>query len=139
MPIFSTFLKCGLDFKHFEKKMPLIAYIFSKLGTAKDVVRQMSNRSCFRRPFDKQHVKRSQTLWRSARLHLYHIYWSLWKKFSWKKSIFVLCKILRLFVNTLTADDKYSFLNTYNLTQPMQIQLYKNQTFLSFLFYIWKI
>ena len=37
------------------------------------------------------------------------------------------CKILRLFVNTLTLDDKYSFLNRENLTQPIQIHLSQNQ------------
>ena len=35
----------------------------------------------------------------------------------------VLCKILRLFVNTLTDDDKYSLLYTDNLMQPIQILL----------------
>ena len=46
----------------------------------------------------------------------------------------VLCKILRLFVNTLTADDKYSLLNIENLTQPIQILLSQIQkTFSLFL------
>ena len=35
----------------------------------------------------------------------------------------VLCKILRLFVNTLTDDDKYSLLYRENLTQQIQILL----------------
>ena len=35
----------------------------------------------------------------------------------------VLCKFLRLLVNTLTADEKYSLLYRENLTQPMQILL----------------
>ena len=49
-------------------------------------------------------------------------------------SLLVLCKILRLFVNTLTADDKYSLLNRDNLTQPIQILLsQKQQTFSQFL------
>ena len=39
----------------------------------------------------------------------------------------VLCKILRLFVNTLTADDKYSLLNRNNLTQSIQILLSQKQ------------
>ena len=39
----------------------------------------------------------------------------------------VLWKILRLFVNTLTANDKYSLLNRDNLTQPIQILLYQKQ------------
>ena len=45
----------------------------------------------------------------------------------------MLCKILRLFVNTLTADDKYSLLNRDNLTQPIQILLsQKQKTFSQF-------
>ena len=35
----------------------------------------------------------------------------------------VLCKILGLFVNTLTDDDKYSLLYRDNLTQQIQILL----------------
>ena len=35
----------------------------------------------------------------------------------------VLCKILRLFVKTLTDDEKYSLLYRENLTQPIQILL----------------
>ena len=45
----------------------------------------------------------------------------------------VLCKILRLFVNTLTADDKYSLLNRGNSTQAIQILLSnKEKTFSQF-------
>ena len=45
----------------------------------------------------------------------------------------VLCKILRLFVNTLTDDDKYSLLYRDNLTQPIQILLsQKQKTFSEF-------
>ena len=39
----------------------------------------------------------------------------------------VLSKILRLFVNTLTTDDKYSLLNRNNLTQRIQILLYQKE------------
>ena len=42
-------------------------------------------------------------------------------------------KILGLFVNTLTADDKHYMLNRDNLTQPIQIQLsQKQKTFSQF-------
>ena len=45
----------------------------------------------------------------------------------------VLCKILGLFVNTLTDDDKYSLLYRDNLTQPIQILLsQKPKTFSEF-------
>ena len=40
----------------------------------------------------------------------------------------VLCKILGLFVNTLTDDDKYSLLYRDNLTQPIQILLSQKQS-----------
>ena len=33
-----------------------------------------------------------------------------------------------MFVNTLTADDKYSLLNRDNLTQPILTELYRKQT-----------
>ena len=40
------------------------------------------------------------------------------------------CKILTLFANTFTADDKYSLFNRENLTQPIQMQLsQKHKTF----------
>ena len=45
----------------------------------------------------------------------------------------MLCKILRRFVNTLTADDKYFLLNTDKLTEPIQILLsQKQETFAQF-------
>ena len=51
----------------------------------------------------------------------------------WKKSLLVIFKILGLFVNTLTADDKDSLLNRDNLTQPIQMQLsQKQKTFSQF-------
>ena len=46
----------------------------------------------------------------------------------------VLCKILRLFVNTLTDDDKYSLLYRDNLTQQIQILLSKKTKTFSQLF-----
>ena len=39
----------------------------------------------------------------------------------------MLCKILTLFVNALTADDKYSLLNSDNFTQPNQILVSQKQ------------
>ena len=46
----------------------------------------------------------------------------------------VLCKILSLFLNTLSDDEKYSLLYRHNLKQPIQIVLYQKQkTFSGFL------
>ena len=46
--------------------MTLISYVFPKLKTVKDVDRQMSKKSGLKRPFDKEHGKRFQTLLKSA-------------------------------------------------------------------------
>ena len=59
---------------------------------------------------DSQHVKGSEKLLKSARQHFAQIWWSLWKKIISKNSILLVSQILRLFVNILTPDDKYSLL-----------------------------
>ena len=46
---------------------------------------------------------------------------------SWSNSILVICKVLRIIVNILTADEKYSLLNKDNLRQPIQMQLSQKQ------------
>ena len=57
----------------------------------------------------------------------------------WVKSILVLCKVLRLLVNTLTVHNKCSLLNRDNLTQPIQILLSEKQkTFSQFFSPFWK-
>ena len=50
-----------------------------------------------------------------------------------KKSLLVICKIVRLFVNAVIADDKHYLLNRDSLTQPIQMQLSpKQKTFSPF-------
>ena len=46
----------------------------------------------------------------------------------------MLQKILRLSVNTVTVDDKYSLLKYDNLTQPIQMQVSKKQKTFSIFF-----
>ena len=52
--------------EHFEKKTTIIAYVFPRVRTAKDVVRQMFKKTPFRRPLEKEHSKQSQTLLKFA-------------------------------------------------------------------------
>ena len=62
-PEFSSALfKSALDFKHFPKKMTLIASLFPTLPTTKDMVRKMSKNSRLRGPLDRQHGKPAETL-----------------------------------------------------------------------------
>ena len=111
----------------FKKKMTLIADVFEKLRTPKNVVRRMCNLSHFRRSFEEEHGKRVHTLFKNKWQHLYHINITLWSQFSFKKSLLEICKMLRLFFNTLTSDEKHSLLNRDNLTKPIPMQLYQKQ------------
>ena len=59
---FSAVLQSALNFEHFEKKTMFIAYVFPKLPTTKNLLRQMSKSSCFREPVDKRHGKWAEAL-----------------------------------------------------------------------------
>ena len=57
---------------------------------------------------DSQHVKWSETLLKSSWQYFYRIIDNFEKKINLKSSVLVVCEILRLFVNILTSDEKYS-------------------------------
>ena len=59
---FSEFFESALNFEHFQKKMTLIAYVFPKLPTTKNLLRQMSKSSRFREPVDWRHGKWAEAL-----------------------------------------------------------------------------
>ena len=59
---FSSFSESALNFEHFQKKMIFIAYVFRKLPTTKNVLRQMSKSSRFREPVDRRHGKWAKAL-----------------------------------------------------------------------------
>ena len=111
----------------FWKKMTLIADVFPKLGTQKNLVRWMPKKCRFKGSFKKQHGKCTQTLLKCQGQLLYHIYWSLLRQLSYKKSLLVICKISRLFINTLSADCKYSLFNRDNLARPIQMRVSRKQ------------
>ena len=117
-----------------KKKMTLISDAFPKLRTQKNLVRSIPKKSPFKGSFAKQHDKSTQILLKFEWQNLYHIYWSLWRELSYRKSLLVICKISRLFPNTLTADGKYSLLNRDNLTQPIQMQVSRKEKTFSRLF-----
>ena len=107
--------------------MTLMADVFPILVTRKNVVRSMSKKSPFKGSFGKQHGKGPQTLWKFAWQYLSHIYWSLWKQLTCKKSLLVICNNSRLFPNTLSGVGKYSLFNRDNLTQPIEMQISRKQ------------
>ena len=131
---FSSFLESSLNFEHFFKIMTLIPYVFPKKRTHENLVRSMTKKSRFKRSFKKQHAKCVQTLLKCQGQLLYHIYWSVLRQLSYKRSLLVICKISRPFINTLSADGKYSLLKRHNLRHPIQIQLSQKQKTFSQLF-----
>ena len=81
---------------------------------------------------------------KSARHHYYPIFPCIWDILSWKKSALVWSEILRLFVNTLTADNKYSLCNVDNFAKQVQMPLYQKQKtfcgfFIAFLKCAWNL
>ena len=59
---FSAFSESALNFEHFQTKGTFIAYVFPKLPTTKNLLRQMSKSSRFREPLDRRHGKRAEAL-----------------------------------------------------------------------------
>ena len=58
----------------------------------------------------------------------------MWDKLSWKKSALVICKLLGLFVNSLTAEYMYSGRNMQTFTQQVQTPLSLKQNIFSWFF-----
>ena len=59
---FSAFFESSLNFKHFQQKMTVIAYVFAQLPTTKNVLRQMSKSSRVREPGARRHSKPAEAL-----------------------------------------------------------------------------
>ena len=89
----------------------------------KEVATETSKRSCFRTPFSNQRVNGFQTPSKAAAHHYYPFFAWISGKLSSKKTALLWSKILRLFANTFTADDKYSFRNMQNFRQQLQTLL----------------
>ena len=68
----------------------------------------MHKKSLDRTLMESQHVKRTERLLKSSRHYFCHIFLSLLKKISLKKTVLVASQILRLFVDILTPDSNYS-------------------------------
>ena len=113
-----------------KKTMSFPAYKLPKLLFPKEVATETSRRSCFRTPFGNQRVNGFQTPLKVVRHHYYLFFPWISGKLSWKKTALLWSKILRLFANTLTADDKYSCRNMQNFLQKRQtLSCQKRKTF----------
>ena len=104
-----------------KTKMIVIANVFPKLQTVKNLVGTLSKRRHFRARFDSQLVKSSQILAKSQWERFYHDFSSFSGKLIWKMSPLVLGEILGAFVNTLTHDGKYPAPDCKNLQLAIQM------------------
>ena len=99
----------------------------------RNVATEASKRSWLRTPFANERDNGFQTLLKLARHHYYPLFSSIRGKLSCQKSVLVWLEILRLFVQTLTADDKHCGRNMQNLSKQFQTPLsYKQKTFSGF-------
>ena len=96
----------------------------------------MSKKILFERRghFDNRHAGPEEPLLKSGRRHVYHICWCLWRQLGRKKSLLLICKLLKLFLKALAGRDKYSFRNRDNLQEPFHMQLSQKQELFSVFF-----
>ena len=117
----------------FKVKIIVIANVFSKLQTVKNLIRTLSKERRFRTGFGSQHVKSSEILVKTPCERFFHVFPSLSRKLVWKMSPLVLGEILGVFVNTLNPESKYPVQDGENLEIPIQMQLSeKRKTFSQF-------
>ena len=92
----------------FKEKMIVIGNVFPKLETVKNLVRTLSKRHGFRACFECQLGRACEILAKSPWERFSHVFSSISGNLIWKISPLVFREILRVFVNTLTGDAKYS-------------------------------
>ena len=118
----TLFLNVWLHFRNLhqilnvpQKRVIVIANVFPKLQTVKNLVRSLSKKGRFSTRFDCQHVKASQILTTSPWGHFYRVFSSFPGKLIRELSLQDWDEILGVFVKTLTAEDKYRVLDWENL------------------------
>ena len=121
-----------------KTRMSFLAFLHPKLLFPKEVATETSRRSCFRTLFCNQRFNGFQTPLKVAGHHYYPFFPWISGKLSWIKTALLWLKILRLFFNTLTADDKYSCRNMQNFLQQLQTLL-SQKRILDFLLHFWNV
>ena len=99
------------------------------------MIRYFSKKTYFWGPLEKHNGKRAQTILKSEWQCPYTIYRSSQRQLRRERSLLPIWKILRVVVNTFTANGKYSLLNRDNLMQPIHMQLYQKQKTFSEVFF----
>ena len=132
--IFCSIFEISLKFKHFLKKVTLIAFVFPKFRTPRLWLDKSINSPVSEDPWTSNMGDVPKHCW-----NLHHSIFIIFIEYcrgqlNLKKSLLFTCQILGLLLNTLAADEKYPVLNRDNLTIPIHIQLsQKRITFSQFL------
>ena len=120
--------------------MIVIATLFRKSQTARDLFRSLSKKQRFGIFFDSQHLKGSQTVTKTVWEHIHHIFSSLWDNQIWKISPSVICYILGVFRSTLTPNNMYPFRDCENLSSRFKCNYLRNEKLvLAFSFNFWNL
>ena len=117
--------------KILKQKKIVMANVFSKLRTVKDLVKPLSKKRRFRPSFDSQHVKGSQTLVKFAWEHFYQLFPELSREMVQKISRLLKFEIIGVFVNDFNTDYKYPVPDCENLPFHIQIQLSQKRKLIS--------
>ena len=137
---FSAFLKSRLNFEHFQTKgwISWLMY-FRNYGLRKTRLHQCLKRH-LSTDLSETNMVNATKYWRNLQATTFTIFIDHCECNWLGKTHLVICKISRLFPNTLSPDGKYSLLNKDNLTQSIQTQLSRKQkTFSDFFLHFWNL
>ena len=120
---FCAFSKSKFNFEHFQKKRwpSELMYFWT------DGLRKAWLDKCLKSPVSEDTLTNNmQTgqnpfeIWTTAPLPWL---WFLWKQIALKKSLWDICKMLGLFVKPLSANNRHSLLNRWDLLQHFKMHL----------------
>ena len=122
-----------------KQKIKVIADVFAKLRTQKTWLDNCLKKVFLEEPSRNNMVngpKHFPNLNDSA----FSIFIDHSKGLRWEKLLIVICKILRLFGNIFTANEKHSILYRENLMQPIHMQWFQKKKIFSRIFlYFWNL
>ena len=115
--------------------MSLIAQVFLKLLTPRDVLVSIHNSACFWKAYCSERVNESQTLLQYAETNFYPTFWSFRAKLSYKRLFLIRSEILGLLDNTLTDNYEYSHINRGNLPLQNEAELSQKASIFCYIFF----
>ena len=129
--IFIAFLECTSNFQQIEKKDEPQSSTNSKIIDSEKGWVFKSLKDCASGHPSAVHVSTSDKHWH----HCYPVLSSVSNILDWKVSLLVISEMLKVFVDAMTSNSKYSCYKMDKLPQSIQIQLSKKNKYLLSIFY----